>query len=52
MMNQKVSQPSKEKIRNYMQDRGKSHKPPPSQDEIRRQLGWELIEMQRSDRFR
>lgn len=40
-------QPSKEQVREYMEQRQAAHKPPPDPREIRRQLGWDLDEMQR-----
>lgn len=36
-------QPSKEQIRQYMEQRQAQQCPPPSMPEIRRQLGWGLI---------
>lgn len=43
-----IQQPTKEKVREYMQERAKSRKPPPTNKEIRRVLGWDLIEMHRN----
>ncbi|GAA4014636.1 hypothetical protein [Actimicrobium antarcticum] len=40
-------QPTKEQIRDYMARRQAGRKPPPDPREIRRQLGWELMEMTR-----
>ena len=40
-------QPSKEQVRAYMEQRQVAHKPPPDPREIRRQLGWDLGEIQR-----
>jgi hypothetical protein len=34
--------PTKEQVRDYTAERAKSHTPPPSIEEIRRQLGWYL----------
>ncbi|MES2117420.1 MAG: hypothetical protein V4578_19825 [Pseudomonadota bacterium] len=39
----KVKQPSKEQVRQYMEQRRAANDPPPSMDEIRRQLGWQLV---------
>lgn len=39
--------PSKEKIRKWLSERVKSHKPLPSQKELRRSLGMDLIDEQR-----
>jgi hypothetical protein len=41
----KVKQPSKEQVRQYMEQRRAANDPPPSMDEIRRQLGWQLTAM-------
>lgn len=38
-----VKQPSKEATRAYLQRRRVEKTPPPTPEEIRRQLGWELI---------
>ena len=35
--------PTKQLIRDYMDERTKSDDPPPNADEIRRQLGWHLL---------
>lgn len=48
-MGQHQQQPSKQVVRQYMEGRQREHKPPPSQKEIRRQLGWDLVEMQRAE---
>jgi hypothetical protein len=42
------TQPNKEAVRKFMQQRQKDRTPPPSPEEIRRQLGWGLIAAQRS----
>lgn len=39
--------PTKEDTRRYISERAAEHKPPPSVKEIRRRLGWELIEAER-----
>ena len=36
------TKPTKEQVHNYMARRLAEHTPPPSMQEIRRQLGWEL----------
>ena len=41
----KTAKPTKELVREYMGRRQAAHKPPPSREEIRRQLGWEPSEM-------
>lgn len=41
--------PTKEVYRKWLTDQVKSHKPLPSQRELRRQLGKEMIEIQRQE---
>jgi hypothetical protein len=41
--------PTKEQVREYMERRQAQHQPPPSREEIRRQLGWDLIKMERKE---
>jgi hypothetical protein len=38
-----TTHPSKEQTRLWLQMRKFSRRPPPSPDEIRRQLGWKLL---------
>ena len=45
-------QPTKEQIRKWQQDRVKAHKPPPDPKVIRRELGWDLVEAERSQKRR
>jgi len=47
-----TSKPSKEQVREYMARRQAQHQPPPSCQEIRRQLGWELVEAEREEKCR
>jgi hypothetical protein len=42
-----MSNPSKEQVKRWIEDRAKEHKPLPSQAEIRRQIGFDLVEAQR-----
>ena len=37
-----IKQPTKERVRQYLQKRQAEHVAPPPQDEIRRRLGWGL----------
>src|SRR4051812_27727101 len=37
-----ITQPSKEQVRAYMVLREHARRPPPTPDEVRRQLGWRL----------
>jgi hypothetical protein len=41
-MDRQVTHPTKEQVRAYMVSRGRAHRPPPSPEELRRQLGWKL----------
>jgi hypothetical protein len=43
----KTIKPTKEQVREYMGRRQAEHKPPPPQEEIRRQLGWNVIDIDR-----
>lgn len=43
-MNVVIKNPSKEQVRKYMGQRATERNAPPSQQEIRRRLGWQLIE--------
>ena len=43
-MQQTGKRPTNEEVRSWMQKRQADKSPPPSPDEIRRQLGWELVE--------
>lgn len=38
-----TTHPTKQLVRDYMDARTRSDDPPPTSDEIRRQLGWNLI---------
>ena len=35
--------PSKQQVRAYLRRRARAQTPPPSLEEIRRQLGWDLL---------
>jgi hypothetical protein len=35
--------PSKQLVRDYLDARTRSDDPPPTSDEIRRQLGWDML---------
>lgn len=43
-----MSQPTKEQVKRWIDDRAKERKPLPSQKELRRQLGIELIDAERN----
>ena len=47
-----LHQPSKEQVREYLKQRQAEHRPPPDIKEIRRQLGWDMLEMSRQGRSR
>ncbi|MES2257160.1 MAG: hypothetical protein V4724_01510 [Pseudomonadota bacterium] len=40
---QQQAQPTKEQVRQYLEQRQSARTPPPSIEEIRRQLGWTLM---------
>jgi hypothetical protein len=40
--------PSNQQVRSWMQQRQAERKPPPSPDEIRRELGWQMVEAERA----
>ena len=42
-----ANHPSKDAIRKYLERRSHESKPPPSPEEIRRQLGWGLLLQER-----
>lgn len=39
-----ISRPTHKQVREYMEQRRTSGKPVPDQEEIRRQLGWHMIQ--------
>ncbi len=46
-----TKQPSKEAIREWLRKEIQQRRPPPDLKQIRRELGWELIEMRRFGRL-
>jgi phosphoribosylaminoimidazole-succinocarboxamide synthase len=42
-----TSKPDKQQVRNYMAQRQAEHKPPPTPEQIREELGWKLVEAER-----
>ncbi len=38
-----VTHPTKEQVRAHMQRRAREHTPPPSPEDIRRELGWHML---------
>jgi hypothetical protein len=42
-----TTHPSKQLVRDFMDARTRSVEPPPTPDEIRRQLGWDLLPQNR-----
>jgi hypothetical protein len=38
-----TTHPSKEQVRQWMAERKERAAPPPSPEEVRRQLGWEML---------
>lgn len=47
-----TAKPSKEQVREYLTRRQAQHQPPPTCEEIRRQLGWEPVEAQPREQSR
>lgn len=47
-MEQLFRQPTKEEVRNWLKREIARHRPPPTPKQIRRELGWDLIEMRRN----
>ncbi|WP_167758550.1 hypothetical protein [Zemynaea arenosa] len=43
MSNNNVTNPPKQVVREYLERRTRDNTPPPSPEEIRRQLGWGLM---------
>ncbi|WP_323142762.1 hypothetical protein [Massilia phyllosphaerae] len=44
---QQTTKPSNQQVRSWMQQRQEQNGPPPSPEEIRRQLGWRMVEAER-----
>lgn len=44
----RTKQPSKEAVRAWLRNELGQHRPPPDPIQVRRELGWELIEASRS----
>lgn len=44
-----TSKPTNEQVRSWMRQRQVDRTPPPAPDEIRRQLGWGLVEAARGE---
>ena len=40
-----TTHPAKDLVREYMARRARELKPPPTPEEIRRQLGWNMLEL-------
>lgn len=39
-----ISHPTKQQVQQYLKDRHESEAPPPSPEEIRRHLGWGMVQ--------
>lgn len=48
-INKILAQPSKEQVRSYLESRRAEKQMPPSLEEIRRQLGWHLCQIGRTE---
>lgn len=44
-----VQHPSREKLQEWLKQRHQAKEPPPSPEEIRRQLGWGLLNNKRTE---
>jgi len=44
-----TKQPSKESVRQWLQTRIVERRPPPDPQQIRRELGWELVRLERGE---
>ena len=43
-----MTKPSNEQVRSWMQQRQMDRTPPPAPDQVRRELGWQLVEAERA----
>ncbi len=43
-----MGKPTKEQVREWSKERQKDHKPPPDPKQIRKELGWDLIQAERN----
>lgn len=48
-MPHQITHPTKEQVRAYMARREAAQRPPPTPEEIRRQLGWRMVSQGRED---
>ena len=44
-----TSKPTPQAVRSWMHQRQEENRPPPSLEEIRRQLGWHMVEAEREN---
>lgn len=44
---QQAKQPSKESVRQWLRTQIEERRPPPDPQQIRRELGWEMIRLER-----
>lgn len=42
-----TTKPSNQQVRSWMQQRQVDRTPPPSPDQVRRELGWQMVEAER-----
>lgn len=47
----KQTKPTPQAVRTWMQQRQMDRTPPPSPEEVRRQLGWEMVEAERAGKL-
>lgn len=43
-------QPTKEQVRKWLKDNREAHRPPPTPEEARRELGWDMIQKQQKQK--
>jgi len=45
-----MSKPSKEQVRDWQEKNRKEHRPPPTPEQTKRELGWDLIKETRKQK--
>lgn len=49
---EKTKQPSKENVRHWLQAEVEQRRPPPDPKQIRRELGWDLVRLERGEPYK
>jgi hypothetical protein len=47
-----MSKPTKEQLRKWQQDNRDANRPPPSPEQARKELGWDMLEEERAEELR